>query len=309
MLHLQRLTVTTKQPSLLLTLLTILPFFLTSFSPHIQTGQPHGRPKTQPRPDLSGPVLGYDTDHFRIHYTLSGEDAINEVDENGNGLPDYVEAVAEALEYSWDQEIRTMVWRRPIPDKEEGGDSRLDVYLEFQDTFYGYVETLEGYVGDNPATGAKEVGAAYGYIGLSHNYETNFFEENPLDVMRTTVAHELHHAIQAAYDDTDPYYWLYEATATWIEYQVYPELGGAEVYVDDYMDAPDICPLSIGRNDEDIRWYGGWILLQYIAVHYGGPDTVQRLWSSWELRTGLRRLRPPWLSKKQALMRYWSIFL
>lgn len=40
------------------------------------------------------------TAHFRIFYTMSGEDAVQVDDANGNALPDYVEEVAKALERS-----------------------------------------------------------------------------------------------------------------------------------------------------------------------------------------------------------------
>lgn len=275
---------------LIISLLVITPF-LAAFGPLSQTGSAHGRPKTQPRPFLSGPLLHHDTEHFRIHYTLAGEDAISAVDETDDDMPDYIEAVAEALEYSWVQEIEHLGWLTPLPDEGEGGDLRLDVYLERQEELYGYMDTLEGYVGDNPATKLKEAEVAYGYISLSNDYSTDFYEEaSPLGAMRTTAAHELHHAIQSAYDDADSQIWLYEATATWMESEVYPDLGGAESYLSDYMDAPDICPLSVGRDDEDVRWYASWVLLRYIADHYGGPATIRHLWEYMAEKDGLEAM-------------------
>jgi len=52
------------------------------------------------RPQLSGFVRFVATAHFRIFYTMSGEDAVQVDDANGNALPDYVEEVAKALERS-----------------------------------------------------------------------------------------------------------------------------------------------------------------------------------------------------------------
>ena len=265
---------------------------LIAFLPPPQENLVHGRAKTQPRPALSGPVSHHDTQHFRIHYTLAGEDAVSTVDQNSDGLPDYVADVAEALEYAWVQEVERLGWRMPLPDEGEGGDERLDVYLEYQDEFYGYVDTLGGYVGDNQMTVGEEDGAAYGYIGLSHDYTSNYADEElpPLDLLRTTVAHELHHAIQAAYDENDIYYWLYEASAVWIEDEIYPEIGDAESYLDDYLNTPDICPLSVGVNEDDIHWYGGWIFLRYLSEHYGGPDTIRYLWEQLAVSEGLTAL-------------------
>ena len=101
----------------------------TSFMPTLQTGAVHGRPKIQPRPALSGPIQTHSTEHFLIHSTLDSDDAISPIDNNNNGLPDFAEAVAEALEFSWQHEIEEMGWRAPLPDEGEGGDAKLDVYL------------------------------------------------------------------------------------------------------------------------------------------------------------------------------------
>jgi len=271
----------------------ILIFFLVAFIPPSQTGDAiHGRPKTQPRPALSGPALSHATTHFKIHYTLHGEDAVSPADDNGDGLPDYVNAVAEALEYSWAEEVERLGWRSPVPDQGEGGDTRFDVYLQDQYDLFGYVETHRGVNGDNPTTPGQETGTTYGFLGLDNDYAADDFNDDlpPLDAMRTTVAHELHHAIQAAYDDNDPYEWLYEASAVWIEDEVYPDIGDAKSYLIDYMDAPDLCLLSVGRDDQDVHWYGSWILLRYISEHYGGPDTIRHLWETMAGQDGLPAL-------------------
>lgn len=282
-----------------LVVLLSLALLLTSFIPAPQTGSIHGRPKTQSRPALSGPVQTHPTEHFVIHYTLDGEDAISPTDDNNDGLPDYVETVAEALEFSWQHEIEELGWRNPLVDRGEGGDLRLDVYLEDQsDPFgtgdlFGYTDTYGGFIGDNPATPGEENSTAYGYVSLDNDYSADQFglyDISPLDAMRTTAAHEFNHAIQSAYDDNDAYAWLYEATAVWMEDEVYPEVGDAKSYLIDYMDAPDLCPLSIGRDDQDVHWYGAWILLRYLAEQHGGPDTIRQLWENMATLEGLAAL-------------------
>ncbi len=290
---------TPTQKTLFLISIPIALLFLASFVPGRQTDSGRGRAKIQARPALSGPVSNYDTEYFRIHYTLEGQDAVPSTDADGNNQPDYVETAAEALQFAWRQQIDRLGWQPPLPDRGEGGDTRFDVYLENQnllsssgDTFYGYVETYGGLVGDNPVTEIIETNAAYGYLSLDNDYRPDKLGEElpPLDSLRTTAAHELQHAIQAAYDDWDPYEWLYEASAVWIEDQVYPEIGDAKSYLADYMHAPDLCPLSVGRDDQDVRWYGGWILLRYISEHYGGPDTIRRLWEQMATLDGLEAL-------------------
>lgn len=272
--------------SLFLAILTLL---LAAFVPPAQSTGAHKRLKTQARPALSGPVAAYSTEHFVIHYTLTGEDAVAETDEDSTGRPDYVEAVAEALEYAWRQQIEQQGWRAPLPDKAEGGDERLDVYLENQDTIYGYMDSFGSFVSD---PGAEVARTAYGYLSIDNDYSSAEFEDelDPLEVMRTTVAHEFHHAVQSAYDDEDPHYWLYEATAVWMEDKLYPDIGDARTYLDDYLNAPDLCLLSVGRDSEDVRWYGSWLLLQYIAEHYGGPATIRQVWEQMITQDGLAAL-------------------
>ncbi len=290
--------------------LALLAASLVAFGPAGEPGPGvHGRPKTQSRPALSGPTLTYDTPHFLIHYTLAGDDAIDPADADGSGVADFVEAVAEAFETSWQHQVERLGWRPPLPDEGEGGDTRLDVYLENQhqlfgdSDLFGYMESYGGFVGDNPATPAVEEGAAYGYLSLSHDTNPeNFTEElSALDSMRTTAAHELHHAIQSAYDDGDSHEWLYEASSTWIEDEVYPDIGAARDFLVDYMDAPDICPLSVGRDDQDVRWYGAWILLRYISEHHGGPDTIRRLWEEMVTQDGLAALEMVLAEQKTGL--------
>jgi len=267
-----------------------LTLFLVAFMPPFQTEDGvHGRPKTQPRPALSGPALSHATAHFKIHYTLHGEDAVSSTDDNDDGLPDYISAVAEALEFSWQEEVGRLGWRSPVPDQGEGGDARFDVYLQDQFDLFGYVETHRGMIANNPITPGQTISTAYGYLALDNDYAAEDFNDDlpPLDAMRTTVAHELHHAIQAAYDDNDPYEWLYEASAVWIEDEVYPDIGDAKSYLIDYMDVPDLCLLSVGRDDQDVHWYGAWILLRYISEHYGGPDTIRQLWEAMAKQDGL----------------------
>ncbi|MBE7549943.1 MAG: hypothetical protein HS126_02550 [Anaerolineales bacterium] len=290
------MTISRFSPFLASLLLTLL---LTAFGPPPPTNPVHGRPKTQARPALSGPVQTYATGHFLIHYTLKGEDAVARTDDDGNGLPDFVEAVAEALEFSWQRQVEAMGWRPPLLDEGEGGDSKLDVYLEDQShlfgngDLFGYTDTFGGFTGDNPATPKEETDTAYAYLSLDNDYDPDQFdlyELDPLDAMRTTAAHEFNHALQSAYDDEDPYAWIYEATAVWAEDELYPELDGARSYLADYMDAPDLCPLSVGRDDQDVRWYGGWILLRYLAEQHGGPETIRRLWENMAELDGLTAL-------------------
>lgn len=232
----------------------------------------------QDRPHLPDEQT-YATEHFVIHYTYTGDAGIKAIDEDASGLPDYIEEVATALEHSWQVEIVQFGWAPPPPDRGEGGDERVDLYLEqlMPDGLAGYAESAGGYVGDNPLTPELERRAAYSYFSIDNDFEEVAGEGgNPdadLYLMRATVAHEFNHVIQGGYDDFDPQYWLYEATATWMEEEVYDEVNDGVNYLPDLFNAPDVCRVS------DVGWYASWLFLRLMSEKYG-HDVVRAIWEN-----------------------------
>jgi hypothetical protein len=229
---------------------------------------------SQPRPTLPDEQI-FATNRFVIHYTLKGEAGVDPSDSNGNNVPDYVDQVAESVEFSWDVEIGQLGWAVPPSDSGEGGDLRFDVYLDnlMPDGIAGYAQSDGGLVRDNPNTPELERRAAYSYLALDNDYAEldESVGESSLDLMHATVAHELNHVIQAGYDDFDPHHWLYEATATWMETQVYPETIDNSLYLYDIYSEPDICRVA------EQGWYGSWLFLQLISERFG-PDSIRQIW-------------------------------
>ncbi len=233
-------------------------------------------------PELSGPELTLDTRHFRIHYTLFGDDAVNTTDNDDNGYPDYVDAVAETMEHIWQLQIEQLGWAAPPPDKGLGGDDRYDVYLANlspEEAGYadgGLPETISG---DNPHTSVIETRSSYSFLALDNDYaEDN--DMDPLELMRSVAAHEFMHAIQFGYDGQEPAAWLWEATATWTQDELYDQLNDGNLDLESVFKSPDTCQLAYGgqeRIEDEGHWYGMWIYLRYISEHYG-PQTVRAIW-------------------------------
>ncbi len=236
------------------------------------------------RPILSGEEELLDTEHFRIHYTTSGRDAVASLE--------YVNQVAEALEYSWQVEIDQFGWAAPPPDEGIGGDDRYDVYLQeiLWDGTFGYTEGGEqryrgdGQAGDNPNTPAIEKRAAASFMVLDNDYADldEFAIEHyaVLDVMRSTVAHEFNHAIQFGYDGEEPADWLWEATATWMQDEVYDDINDGNEDLLAVFKSPDSCQLAYGgeqRVEDENHWYGEWIFIRFISEQYG-HETVRAIW-------------------------------
>lgn len=246
------------------------------------------------RPILSGAEEILDTQNFRIHYTTSGSDAV--------ASTSYVDEIAQTLEYVWQIEIEQFGWAAPPSDEGIGGDDRYDVYLQeiLWDGTFGYVEGSEdsryrsaGQIGDTRAaraahaarnTSAFEERASASFMVLDNDYADTedliTADYTILDLMRSTVAHEFNHALQFGYDGEEPADWLWEATATWMQDEVYDAIndGIEDAYA--VFKSPDSCQLAYGgeeRVEDENHWYGEWIFLRYISENYG-HETVRAIW-------------------------------
>jgi hypothetical protein len=230
------------------------------------------------RPRLSGPEQTRETRNFILHYTTSGSDASS---------LSYVDAVEAVLDDIWKKEVYGMGWPAPPPDCGEGGDARYDIYLmdTLSDTdALGYTEP-DALLGDNPNTATvTENWASYSHIVVDNDFQGY---GDALAIMRATTAHEFHHAIQFGYDINDSGYWLYEATATWMETQVFPEDEEATPYVGDLFATPDLC---IGADPADERFstriYAEWLLIESLVQDYG-TEVVGQLWDLISVHEGM----------------------
>jgi hypothetical protein len=229
-----------------------------------------------PRPFLSGPERTYDTAHFQIHYTDWGKDGVDPTDENGDEVPDYIEEMGAELENVWTRELNVMGWLQPPSDASVDGDPDYDVYVEDM-PYYGYTfgdgKAAQGIqLGDNEnSPNVIELNAWHSYISLENDYHD--FPCTPLDCIRVTAAHEFNHAIQFGYDAWEER-WLMEATATWMEDEVYDHVNDNLAYLRFYFDDPDLCLPSLSP----YHWYGDWIFMRFISEHHGGQSTVRNVW-------------------------------
>ncbi|MFP4322476.1 MAG: DUF6055 domain-containing protein [Anaerolineales bacterium] len=218
------------------------------------------------RPELSGPPLRREGDDFVIHYTTQGFDAATE---------NYINEVYIALQATMQYQIDRAGWAHPPRDCGEGGDDRFDLYIMDVVGELGGVlgySSPEGLLGDNPYTATEEEWAAYSFLVIDNDFEG--LGRDPLALMRATTAHEFHHVIQFGYDVDDGLEWVYEATATWMETQTFPEDEDASPYVIDLFSTPQHC---VGYNDGSLRIYAEWLLLDSIAQDYG-PQAILSLW-------------------------------
>ena len=262
----------------------------SSALPALSFGPVGPSPAAAGRVQLSGSPQSLDTEHFRIHYTLSGADAVSDADSDGNGHPDYVEQVAIALEYAWFSQIEYFGWPAPPPDEGLGGNNLYDVYLEniFDDGTAGYVDGgySDAVIGDNPNSATVEDNASHSYMAVDNDYAG--FEEfesggvSAMDFMRSTVAHEFMHSIQYGMDSFEPHDWLWEASANWVQDEVLNDYNDAIEDAYSVFKSPDSCQLSYGgeeRIEDENHWYGLWVFIRYYSESYG-HQAVRELWET-----------------------------
>lgn len=260
------------------------------------------------RPRLSGVVRSVDTEHFRIFYTLAGDDGVEIVDDNGDGVPDYIQGVAEALEYSWHIEIEVLGWAQPPNDGTRGGDGRFDAYV--MDLDFSIAGVAEGgleeqFVGDNPNTPELEINASSSFIRVDNDFmETeDFSPSSSFNFMRSTVAHEFMHGLQYGYDGFEPHGWLWEATATWVETVVYADITDVSYYLMASFKSTDTCLLAYGgdeRVEDRLHWYSRWLFLRYLSEHYGN-DLIRQIWERAALRDGYEAIEAALLASNTNL--------
>lgn len=211
-------------------------------------------------------------EHFRIHYTTDDRDgdAVPQEDNNGNSIPDYVEKMAEFLEYAWEEEMGILGYDAPPSDGAEGGDCLLDVYLADIASSSGYGITM---VDEGMPTSTVYIILDNDFLPLCKGnssgicFPSDLNPDGPQEgAMKVAAAHELFHTIQFQIsDDIDQYGWLMEASATWMEDQVFPEVKDYVNYIGDWFDNPHV---SINTFN-GIFEYGTAVWLKHITEKYG----------------------------------------
>jgi hypothetical protein len=224
-----------------------------------------------------------------FHWVTSTVDAPDLTDANANGVPDWVETVQSAFDTVWAAEITTYGFRAPKSDAtstDHGPDGRLDVYLaDIGDQgYYGYCAS------DDPA----DFGGAYAYFDASafcvidNDFSAAQFAPpgaSGVDALDVTLAHEFFHAVQFAYDLFEDRWWM-EATATWIEDEVFPT-------IDDNLQYLPVSPIAkpgvpLDANNTSFGVYGGWIFFRFLSELFGsnGVQDVAVVRRAWELADG-----------------------
>jgi hypothetical protein len=218
------------------------------------------------RPILSGPELTHLSADglFKVHYTLSGGDALAVTDDNDpkNGVPDSVDWIEEGVARMHQAYVLGDGWPEPPNDEGVGGDNRTDIYVRALD-INGYTHYVQLPSGDY----ASYIEVAPGNARLSKG------------TFESIAGHEYHHVLQFGMTDRASA-WIYEATATYAQYDVFNDdailaLARQALWLE-RLGEPELGLTATGNRYE----YAGMIWVKYLIDK--GKHDRQKLLSLWQ---------------------------
>ena len=214
------------------------------------------------------------TEHVCVHYVTSTGDAPPMADHDRDRIPTWVERILPWAERVWAFETGTLGFRAPARDGRRGGDGRFDLYLSQlgDQGIYGYCPA------ERPVSGEGYVFS--GYCVLDNDFAE--FATTPMRTFRVTLAHELFHAVQYAYDAAEDG-WLMESTATWMEEQFADAVDDNRQYLPFGQLGDPSVPLD--EFPAGTAPYGNWVFFEALTRAYG-DDAVRSVWEWADARTG-----------------------
>jgi hypothetical protein len=156
-----------------------------------------------------------ETEHFMIHYTLTGPDAAPDME--------YVYSVADACETSWTMLHTTLGWHTPPSDGTEGGGlNKIDcTILDVPGGVTGFSQLGEPVPGDPP-----------------FDFTGDFYIDNAimdLCLRQTTVAHQYMHVVEYGYYGYSNASWFMENCAALAEEWVFDDSNNYRTYLPAFL--------------------------------------------------------------------------
>ncbi len=193
------------------------------------------------------------TGYFKIHYDTAGPEAVPPQDNNVNSIPDYVERLGDYCDSSRTHYLDNLGFLEPPLDPSQG--DAYDIYLL---AIQGYGATFPESPADSPWNDYTS------YIAIHCRMDFNLYpnddpEGDTIGAQKVTAAHEYFHAVQLGYQfDLDEYLWFMEATSTWMEEVVFPEVNDNYSYLNEFFFVPYVKLTSTQAYHEygDFVWPG-----------------------------------------------------
>ena len=250
------------------------------------------RPTTEPQ---SNPYDIYYGDGVPVESACSEDLCLHwteaETENDDAATPEYAAETLASLQHVHDTYVDAG-YKPTLPDEGQEGNTKPDIYLSNVGGLglYGYCTS--------DAEDFTAGSAVYAYCVLDNDYAPEEFgtANTPIENMQVTAAHEYFHAVQYAYDAMDDT-WVYEATATWAEDEVYDDVNDNWFYLP-YGQLGD--PESTGYPQAGpgtsldlagFNSYGNWIFYRYLTekltAEQGGMATLVRdIWRELDTTGG-----------------------
>ncbi len=183
---------------------------------------------------------------FELQYEVDGEHAVPTQDLDRNGIPDYVQKVADIFDYCWFFTIDTLGF---LPPPLTNGTYKISF------------ESME-YYGVTYYTGNKEshIVMHNNFIGFPPNTDP---EGNSIGAAKATAIHEFKHAVQIMYRNQAVPGWFVEMDATWMEDIGYNDVNDYYNYLSGSHIQEPHRSFSQGSGYEDCLW------MHYLSQSYG----------------------------------------
>jgi hypothetical protein len=258
------------------------------------------------------------TGNFLIHYDTTGYHSVSLTDINSNGIPDYVDSVIYYFDYVYKFYIDSVGYIKPLSDESLGGTSAYDIYLmnigDGEPAYYGVTrKDKEKLPRENFPKWISHIIIDNDYSPFDstfdiHNKRKQTFSLNSFDILKITVAHEFHHAIQMSYGEQEipKPLTIYEMTSTWMEYRLFPEVKDYLQYVNGLFTYPEVCPFGNGLPENGYRWS----IFGHYIYKYFGDSLLLRTWE--KIGEGINAydaLNSAFMEKGTNLMTAWCNFL
>ena len=222
----------------------------------------------------------YCSAHFCIHWVDTTADAPSLADADASGTPDYVETMSAVFEEVYAFENGRYGWQvakadgiRGCPSQDATCVNKTDVYIKDVGGRGVY-----GYAAPDPG---QSTFSQQAFLVMDDDYSGSQFPQyggNSLPPMQVTAAHEYNHVLQFAYDvaqDT----WMFEATATWMEDEVYTAVNDYLQYVNAWtrLTLVPLTNFSSSGDETNAKAYGAAVWNRWLEAKHG-PDVVRNAW-------------------------------
>lgn len=212
---------------------------------------------------------------FRIHFALEGKDAVNPVDNDKNGIPDYVDKTGFYFDYINHLLLDSLGYQAPPPDS-GGSGKEFDVYLVQLSAWYG-VTYLDETVPGNPNAWSCYMQIENDYLG---------FPTPPEQSLMVTSAHEYYHVVQVGYTYREEDIFFMEMCSTWME----------DFAHDDVNDYLNYLPSFFARINYPFSYTDGNYeyassLWNHMIVKKYGADVIREIWEQIPTKNAMTSIR------------------